>query len=179
MRFRDLLILPLAALWQQKLRTILTTLGVVFGAFVLAASLSIGQGVQETIDRESRRHDISRRVDVSAKWNSVPSKADEAEIKVEGKMSDARRGRLRKSLAVLKQQATPERVYAGLTRDRLDRLKAIPHVEQTIPVAYNYGFALFNQQSEGVQIMPARPDNEITRDRIVFGRYFNAADEHA
>ncbi len=51
MRFGDLLALPLAAMWQQKLRTLLTTLGVVFGSFVLAASLSIGQGVQDTLGR--------------------------------------------------------------------------------------------------------------------------------
>ena len=57
MHWIDLLRLPIAALGQQKLRTCLTTLGVVFGAFVLAASLSIGEGVQETIDRESQgRH---------------------------------------------------------------------------------------------------------------------------
>ncbi len=68
-RLIDLLTLPVTALWQQKLRTLLTTLGVVFGAFVLAASLSIGEGVQETIDRESHRQDISRRVQVFPNWN--------------------------------------------------------------------------------------------------------------
>src|ERR1700722_12370593 len=68
-RLTDLLILPVAALWQQKLRTLLTTLGVVFGAFVLAASLSIGEGVQETIDRESHRNEISRMVQVFPNWN--------------------------------------------------------------------------------------------------------------
>ena len=46
MHWIDLLRLPLASLGQQKLRTCLTTLGVVFGAFVLAASLSIDEGVQ-------------------------------------------------------------------------------------------------------------------------------------
>ena len=68
MRLTDSLILPVAALWQQKLRTLLTTLGVVFGAFVLAASLSIGEGVQETIDRESHRSEVSRRIEVFPKW---------------------------------------------------------------------------------------------------------------
>jgi cell division protein FtsX len=40
-------LLRLAALWQQKVRTALTTMGVVFGAFVLTASLSTNQGVQD------------------------------------------------------------------------------------------------------------------------------------
>jgi len=45
-RWFDLLRMPLSSLAQQKLRTCLTTLGVVVGAFVLAASLSIDEGVQ-------------------------------------------------------------------------------------------------------------------------------------
>ena len=96
MRLTDLLVMPVAALWQQKMRTMLTTLGVIFGAFVLAASLSIGEGVQETIVRESHRSDVSRRVDVFAKWNPVASKAEADDVKVEGTMSDARRERLRR-----------------------------------------------------------------------------------
>ena len=55
-------------MWHQKTRTLLTTLGVVFGSFVLAASLSIGQGVQETIERESHRSDYLRRIDVQPEW---------------------------------------------------------------------------------------------------------------
>src|SRR5580700_6630204 len=47
MRLSDMCSLPLAALWQQKVRTALTTMGVVFGAFVLTASLSTNQGVQD------------------------------------------------------------------------------------------------------------------------------------
>ena len=64
MRWIDLLWLPLAALGQQKLRTCLTTMGVVFGAFVLAASLSIDVGVQQTIERESNKGDVSRKITV-------------------------------------------------------------------------------------------------------------------
>src|SRR5262252_4307745 len=99
MRLTDLLTMPLAALWQQKVRTVLTTLGVVFGAFVLAGSLSIGRGVQETIDRESRRADVARRVEVLPKWDFSGAKpgAEAEETKVEGRMNDARRERIRKA----------------------------------------------------------------------------------
>ena len=95
MRLADLLILPVAALWQQKMRTILTTLGVVFGAFVLAASLSIGEGVQQTIDRESRRNDISRRVEVFPKKTVAPGRAGTDGAKADGTMTTARQERLR------------------------------------------------------------------------------------
>ena len=72
MRSADLVGLALSALWQQKARTLLTTLGVLFGSFVLAASLSVGQGVRETIGRESRRSDYLRRVDVRPGWGRRP-----------------------------------------------------------------------------------------------------------
>ena len=76
MRWIDLLGLPLAALGQQKLRTCLTTLGVVFGAFVLAASLSIDEGVQQTIERESNKGDVLRKVTVSSGWRAAETAAD-------------------------------------------------------------------------------------------------------
>ena len=81
----DLLRLPLAALGQQKLRTCLTTLGVVFGAFVLAASLSIDEGVQQTIERESNKGDVSRKVTVSPGWRA--SREQEGERR-EGRRAD-------------------------------------------------------------------------------------------
>ena len=93
MRLTDLLTLPVAALWQQKVRTLLTTLGVVFGAFVLAASLSIGEGVQETLDRESRRVGIARRVEVTPKANTPSAKSDADGLMVGGGMTAARRER--------------------------------------------------------------------------------------
>ena len=54
-RFRDILWLSLEALSQQKVRTLLTGLGVVSGSFVLVVSLSLRQGVQDTILREISR----------------------------------------------------------------------------------------------------------------------------
>ena len=44
MRLIDLLTLSLAALWQQKMRTALTLLGVIVGSFILVMCLSVGQG---------------------------------------------------------------------------------------------------------------------------------------
>jgi putative ABC transport system permease protein len=71
MRVADLIGLSLGALRQQKVRTVLTTLGVVFGTFVLVVSLSLGDGVQRTIERESRRHANLRRVDVYPQWGET------------------------------------------------------------------------------------------------------------
>ncbi len=99
MRVADILGLALSALRQQKVRTLLTTLGVVFGSFVLAASLSINQGVQDTIERESRRSDFLRRIELRPGFMAFgQANADAPEIEVRGRMSDARRRRLREAL---------------------------------------------------------------------------------
>ena len=75
MRWTDLLRFSLTSLGHQKMRTCLTTLGVVFGAFVLAASLSINEGVQRTIEREASKGDFSRKVTAFAGWRATGTRA--------------------------------------------------------------------------------------------------------
>jgi putative ABC transport system permease protein len=180
-RLTDLLTMPVLALWQQKLRTLLTTLGVVFGAFVLAASLSIGEGVQETINRESHRHEISRTVQVFPNWNPVTPKSNSDEVKVEGNMNDARRERIRKSLAELTQRFNQSQVRTELSPERLNQIAALPHVIRMVPnvKVYNGGFALLGNKSESTPIVSVRPDDETSRRRIVAGRFFDAPDQRA
>jgi putative ABC transport system permease protein len=177
-RLNDLLVLPVASLGQQKMRTMLTTLGVIFGAFVLAASLSIGEGVQETIDRESRKNDFSRKVTVSAKWEYLDSKT-KPEVKVEGQMSPERRERIRKALEQQNQVANPPRVRVILSRDRLNKLAALPHVTRVIPIVNEGGLALLGSKPEGTGIHSGGQDTEAFRKRIIAGRSFNASDEQA
>src|SRR5687768_3868879 len=63
-RFADLLGLSLAALWQQRVRVILTTLGVLFGSLVLTVSLATNQGAQENILEQYQRFGELRLIDV-------------------------------------------------------------------------------------------------------------------
>ena len=178
MRPTDLLVLPLAAMWQQKLRTLLTTLGVVFGAFVLAASLSIGQGVQETIDRESRRNDVSRKITVFPQWKAVESKA-KSEVKVEGTMTEERRERIRKTLEAEKQDDRPLPLLREISIDRIKKLAALPHVDRVIPTIRNTAFAMLGNKVEPVGFSSGRPDDEHLRKRIIAGRTFDAPDQRA
>src|SRR5262245_45856601 len=94
-RITDILRLSLSALWQQKVRTILTTLGVVFGTFVLVASLSINRGVEETVVREYGRHGALSRIMV---YPGLGRPKAGPEVEVKGEMSAARRERLRQEL---------------------------------------------------------------------------------
>jgi putative ABC transport system permease protein len=177
-RSTDLLIMPVAALWQQKLRTMLTTLGVVFGAFVLAASLSIGEGVQETIDRESRRHDFSRKITVFPNWEANKSKA-RTEVEVEGTMSPERRERIRKALEEQHRDPNSTPTLTAISAERLDKLAGLPHVERVVPIVNDSGVALLGNKPEGTGIYSGIFDDEAFAKRIIAGRAFQSTDERA
>src|SRR5260370_40076003 len=95
MRLADLIGLALGALWQQKARTVLTTLGVLGGAFVLVISLSLGQGIQKTIEREGGRNANLRRINVWPHWRAQEEDLPAEQLQVKGEMSEEKRQRLR------------------------------------------------------------------------------------
>jgi putative ABC transport system permease protein len=161
----------------QKARTLLTTLGVIFGSFVLAASLSIGHGVQETIEREARRSTQLRKVDVQPQWQGRESDIPAEQVRVEGRFNDARRERIRTALVNRKLRFNPLGPRVALTRDRLRLLAGIEHVEAVILVVGLNGCAVFGQRSESATVGSAAPDSESLRRRIVAGRFFDSPDE--
>lgn len=175
MRFADILRLSLSALYQQKARTLLTTLGVLFGTFVLIFSLSLGQGVQETIVREYQRYAGLRQIEVYPKYESSPSE----KVEVPGEMSEEKRERLRQQ--ILRQgPRDPERVEGvRLTPDQLQRLREIAHVKAVVPSVFLNGRVIFNQKVEQVSMHSALPDHPGLRARIVAGEFLRAADGDA
>src|SRR5262249_25907002 len=126
-RFRDLLGLALSALFQQKLRTLLTTLGVVFGSFVLVASLSVRFGVEDTIIREYSRYGELRQIVVRAGHRGHGGETAAAEPQVEGQMSEAKRRRLQQEIREGHRRMEPARPIL-LTRERVASLKTLEHV---------------------------------------------------
>ncbi|HWB10629.1 MAG TPA: FtsX-like permease family protein [Pirellulales bacterium] len=179
MRPIDLVTLPLAALWQQKTRTCLTTLGVVFGAFVLSASLSINDGVQQTISRESGRDDVLRRIDVFPSWRRQQPAAPAEEVVVEGKMSDAKRARIRQALAAYNARQTGDDNGVMLTPETLGKLAGIKHVLTVEPDARQSAFANLNGHSESLVLNSARPGDPAHVGRLVAGRFLEDPSEHS
>jgi putative ABC transport system permease protein len=178
-RFADILGLALSSLWQQKVRTALTLLGVVFGSFVLAASLSIDQGVQDTIVRESHRTDILRRITVRPRWGGTEADLPAEELEVKGNMSDARRQRLRQALVERKLRSGLRRPHVALTREKLRELADLDHVEAAVPVVWQSGFALLDGQAQPADVASVRPEEVACRERLVAGSFFDNPDEHA
>jgi putative ABC transport system permease protein len=174
-RLGDLLSLPLAALWQQKSRTVLTTLGVVFGTFVLAASLSVGQGVQDTFERETHKSDVLREIRIQPQWGDPKANANKVEVK--GQMTDARRARLREAFA--NHQRNTAAAPVPLTRERLAELSRLPHVEVVVPQSWQGGYAILGGKSQSTGISAARVDDLAARDHLVEGRFFESPNEQA
>jgi putative ABC transport system permease protein len=132
-RFRDLLELALSALWQQKLRAVLTTLGVIFGSFVLAASLSITEGVQETIDRQYQRLGFLRKIDVFPQPPADTGEPPPEKLAVPGKMSAERRERLREEIRRRWQSTHATGSSTLLTPERMAQIASMDHVKSIKP----------------------------------------------
>jgi putative ABC transport system permease protein len=167
----DMLRWPLALLAQQKMRTCLTTLGVVFGAFVLAASLSINEGVQRTIERESSKGNVARKVTVDSGWRPIETKTAEV-VKVAGRMSPERRQRIRKILTERAEQGQGGREQVALTQDRLKTLSRIPHVKQVVPIIGGPVVATLGNRPEEASVSSGAGEDPEFRKRIIFGRTF-------
>ena len=169
MRLADVLGLALTALWQRKLRTTLTLLGVVFGTLVLVASLSLGRGVQETIVREYSRYNELRSIDVRAGYGRTGSVPEE-ELRVEGEMSAERRQRLRDALAEHWQRHNAPAQQARLTPERIEELRRLDHVESVRPIFQIHGWVVFGKRSEDGISTPADFGSDRLRGRLVAGR---------
>ena len=69
--------------------------------------------------------------------------------------------RLRTSLAEVRPRFVSTRVE--LSRDRLNKLAALPNVHSVVPLVYNGGVAFLGKKSGGVQVLSARPNDEASR----------------
>jgi putative ABC transport system permease protein len=168
-RFPDVMGLALTALWQRKLRTTLTLLGVVFGTFVLVASLSLGRGVQDTIVREYSRHNELRSIEVYPGYGRAGNVPEE-EMRVEGAMGADRRQRLRDALAERWQRHNATGPSVRLTSERIEELRKLDHVELVRPIVQIYGRAVRGKHSEGVYVTGADFANDRLQSRLIAGR---------
>ncbi|HVW00287.1 MAG TPA: ABC transporter permease, partial [Planctomycetaceae bacterium] len=177
MRFVDLLGLPLSALWQQKLRTVLTTMGVVFGAFVLSASLSIGIGVQDVISRVASRSDLLRKIQVYPRWEPPASEEADTGDSIEGQFSEERKKRLAQSLPRESRNGVSARV--NLDRPMLARMSALPHVQKVVPFVQGQCFAVLGAQSQSTYVASSPIESRDCEGRLVAGRFFRSEHEQA
>jgi putative ABC transport system permease protein len=168
--------MALTALWQQKVRTTLTTVGVVVGTFVLVLCLSIGTGVQGAVLRQLRQHDQLRKINVTPGLGNIEADMPPEELRLPPGMSEAKRARLRESIVRRwsyrhsYRHPLPSRMI--LTRERLRQLAALDHVEAVTPSLAQPGWARFGDRDEEVQTCAGADGNRHFRSRLIAGDYF-------
>jgi putative ABC transport system permease protein len=112
MNFTDMIILAFSNLWRTKLRTLLTTLGVVIGIGALTSMVSFGTGMQKNVTDAFKNNDLFTSITVTSKKVNL----DEIATGNVGQMAEA-----------LKSEGKP------LTDSVLEAIRAIPGVELAYP----------------------------------------------
>jgi putative ABC transport system permease protein len=178
LRFADILTLALSTLAQQKVRSALTTLGVVVATLALTLSIALSRGLNDNVLREFTRYDQFRQIAV---WpNSRAGEADipPSELQIEGAMSDAKRERIRTGLIHRWNATHPLQSSKALTRDRLKTLRALEHVERVFPVFRETCGVLFEgRRAERARFMPTA-DTKYLRRRLVAGKFLCSENGH-
>lgn len=131
MKFSDLIRFAFHSLTQHKLRSTLTLLGVILGAFLVIVTISIGRGVQEVIPRLMRRNDQLRQISVQP--NGEREKTNIVDEPIVGNMSDERRARLT-AAKKRRHQGRTGNLVQPITDERLAELAAIEHVVSAVPI---------------------------------------------
>ena len=66
-----------------------------------------------------------------------------------------------------------------LTRERLDQLAHLPHVEAVVPQTWQDCYAILGKKSVATGIGAARIDDRSGHEHLVAGRYFESPNEQA
>jgi putative ABC transport system permease protein len=179
LRFTDLLRFALATLVQQKVRTLLTTLGVFLGTFVLVISVSIGTGLRERAMALFRQNDQLRKIEVRPEYFRSEEEVPQGELEVKGEMDDAKRKRLREALSRRWFMHHARAPRTPLSQERLAQIAALEHVTAVTPEIDMPGRAVFADHVEDVSTGAVPYNSPRLRKRLVAGDGFVAADQRA
>jgi len=112
MNFTDMIILAFSNLWRTKLRTLLTTLGVVIGIGALTSMVSFGTGMQKNVTDAFKNNDLFTSITVTPKQVNIDEIAS---------------GSVAEMAEIFKQESVP------LTDSMLQAIQNIPGVEIAYP----------------------------------------------
>jgi putative ABC transport system permease protein len=179
LRFTDILRFALATLVQQKTRTLLTTLGVILGTFVLVISVSIGTGLRERAMALFRQNDQLRKIEVRVEYFRSAEDIPPDRLEVKGAMDDAKRKRLREALGRRWQMHHARGPRIPLNQERLAQIRALEHVTAVTSHIDMPGRVILGDHVEEVSTASLPHDSPRLRPRLVAGDGFIAADGRA
>ncbi len=175
----DVVGLSFSALWQQKVRTILTVTGVVIGTFALVLSLSVGQGVDHAIVSLFHEDGRLRMIIVNEKYGQTDEDVPVAEREPKGTMSDAKRKRISKALVREWGRTHPRKQRNSLNPTAIKTLSVMDHVERVEPAVWFDGQSALNGKTEKSQAMSVTLKASYLRKLLLAGRLFAAGDGRA
>jgi len=153
--FGDVFSLSQANLWRTRLRTFLTTLGVVIGIGALVSMVSFGSGMQRNVTETFREHDLFRTIEV------LPG-GDGLERTAGGDLESIRDVR-------------------PLDDDALESIRALDGVEIAFPeVRFPVAVRLDGEEAKTtLQAMPAAMGTSKPFDDLPYGAFFSSDDAPA
>jgi len=170
LRGADLLGLSLSALRQQKVRTILTMVGVVVGTFALALSVSVGRGVDRAIVALFQSEDRLRKIGLTERFELPAEAVSAEESEPKGSMSDAKRQRIRKSLMRTLTNKHTHAPLAPMDPKGLERVRALDHVVRVEPFIYIPAKASLDGASQDAFATSNNAAVDFLRDRLLAGQ---------
>jgi len=144
----DLWRLSLENLWRTKLRSVLTTLGVVIGIGALVSMVSFGIGMQENITSEFRENDLFTSMQV------LPAKIDVGEIMAGG--------------------FEPPETVKALNDSAVEAIRAIPAVELAFPeIRFPVTVRMMGKEARtSLQAVPAAMGRYKPFSEIPYGSFY-------
>ncbi|HJZ55458.1 MAG TPA: ABC transporter permease [Gemmataceae bacterium] len=169
MKARELVRFALGGLWRQKVRTILTLIGVTVGTCALAFSLALGFGLRAFIDNEFQGRDDFWRIHVHlAEPPADPATIPPEKIAVTGQMSADRRERIRQALIEKYQTTSLRKPPVLLTPDKLAAIAALPDVREVRAARSTQGRIWVNSHSAVGLVVAGRVAD--LAPRVIAGR---------
>jgi len=142
--------LGLSSLMLHKLRSILTTLGVLFGTSSVIAMLSIGEGASEEAQEQIRQLGSQNVILRSVKPPEDPNQGDQQSRVIE----------------------------YGLTHADHDRVRTYPAIVRTVPVRELFDEVRFRDRVLNPRVLATRSDYLAVTGRLVWeGRFISDSDE--
>jgi putative ABC transport system permease protein len=131
MRGTELVQLALGGLWRQKVRTILTLIGITVGTCSLAFSLALGFGLREFIDNEFKSRDDFWRIIVHVEEPPLhESMVPPEKLTLPADLALDRQVRLREAIIERYIQQRLRKPPVPITPQTLTAFAALPHVAE-------------------------------------------------
>src|SRR5262249_31909356 len=158
----------------QKVRTALTTLGVVVGTVALTLSIALSRGVNDHVLREFTRHDQFRQIAVWPTYRTEEADIPADELKIEGNLSAAKRERVRAALLRRWSRTHPLGIRKPLTRDQVKVLSELEHVETIFPAFREPCRVIFEDRREDRATFVPTAATKYLRRRLIAGEFFSS-----